>query len=65
MSDPQSLVHLVNNDEMLRTALARMVDLARYAVKTCASAGDLLLAESDSHPADCVILDVNEAMAAP
>jgi FixJ family two-component response regulator len=51
------VIHLVDDDESLRTALGRVLVLAGYEVRPYASAGDFLLAEPDGAPG-CLLLDV-------
>lgn len=50
-------IHIVDDDESMRTALARLLAAAGYAVQTHASAGDFLIAELDAPP-DCLLLDI-------
>jgi two-component system, LuxR family, response regulator FixJ len=50
-------VHLVDDDESLRTALSRLLDAAGYQVRTYASAADFLLAR-DGNLRGCLLLDV-------
>jgi FixJ family two-component response regulator len=51
------VIHLVDDDTSLRTALGRLLVLAGYEVRQYASAGDYLLAEPDGGPG-CLLLDV-------
>jgi FixJ family two-component response regulator len=50
-------IHVVDDDESLRTALMRLLRAAGYVVRTYASAGDFLLNKPGNAPG-CVILDV-------
>ncbi len=50
-------IHVVDDDESLRTALVRLLRAAGYAVRTYASAGDFLLNKPENAPG-CMILDV-------
>jgi FixJ family two-component response regulator len=50
-------IHVVDDDESLRTALMRLLRAAGYAIRTYASAGDFLLNKPENAPG-CVILDV-------
>jgi FixJ family two-component response regulator len=50
-------IHVVDDDESLRTALMRLLRAAGYAVRTYASAGDFLLNKPENAPG-CMILDV-------
>jgi FixJ family two-component response regulator len=51
------VIHLVDDDESMRTALGRLLGAAGYAVRHYRSAGDFLLAEPDGAPG-CLLLDV-------
>ena len=51
------VIHLVDDDASLRTALGRLLVLAGYEVRHYRSAGDYLLAEPDDAPG-CLLLDV-------
>jgi FixJ family two-component response regulator len=55
MSDP--VIHVVDDDEDMRTALARLLRAAGYKVRTYASAGDFLL-KPPVPGAGCVVLDL-------
>jgi FixJ family two-component response regulator len=50
-------IHVVDDDESLRTALMRLLRAAGYAVRTYPSAGDFLLNKPENAPG-CVVLDV-------
>jgi FixJ family two-component response regulator len=50
-------IHVVDDDESLRTALMRLLRAAGYVVRTYASAGDFLLNRPEN-ASGCVILDV-------
>jgi FixJ family two-component response regulator len=50
-------IHVVDDDESLRTALMRLLRAAGYVVRTYASAGDFLLNKPENAPG-CMILDV-------
>jgi FixJ family two-component response regulator len=52
------LVHVVDDDESFRTAIARRLKLAGYEVVTYASAQDLLDAALNDEQAGCILLDV-------
>jgi len=56
-SDPRTAVHVVDDDESLRTALKCLLGTAGYEVRTYESVGDFLLNKSEN-PHGCVILDV-------
>ncbi|SDR33479.1 two component transcriptional regulator, LuxR family [Paraburkholderia fungorum] len=58
MSDPiDTVVHVVDDDESMRTALTRLLTQAGYRVKAYSSAGEFLVAEPDVRSA-CLILDL-------
>jgi len=52
------VVHVVDDDASLRTALSRLLGAAGYEVREYATAGDYLLREPDPAPG-CVLLDLN------
>ena len=52
-----AIVHVVDDDESLRTAVARLLRIAGYEVRTYASAGPFLLARPELTPG-CVVLDI-------
>jgi FixJ family two-component response regulator len=51
-------VHLIDDDDALRTALARMLAAAGYTVRTYAAAGDYLVPDPDPDPG-CLLLDLH------
>jgi len=51
------MVHVVDDDESLRTAMTRLLSAAGYAVRSYASAGEFALAYSEDLTG-CVLLDV-------
>jgi FixJ family two-component response regulator len=53
----EAVVHVVDDDESMRSALARLLRHAGYAVRTYTSAGDFLVAEPDPRPG-CLLLDL-------
>ena len=55
--EPDTLIHIVDDDESMRTSLARLLQQAGHAVKCYASAGDFLVAEPDPRPG-CMLLDL-------
>lgn len=57
MTQATATIHVVDDDESLRTALMRLLRAAGYAIRTYASAGDFLLNKPENAPG-CVILDV-------
>lgn len=54
---PKSIVHVVDDDESLRTAVSRLLRAAGYEVRGYATAGDFSLALADDFTG-CVLLDV-------
>lgn len=54
---PSPIVHVVDDDESFRTAVARLLKIAGYEVRTYASAGAFLLARPGQTPG-CVVLDI-------
>jgi FixJ family two-component response regulator len=57
MTTSSPIVHIVDDDDSVRTAVARLLRAAGYEVRVHASAGDFLL-NRQSDGAGCVILDV-------
>ena len=57
MSDPKSIVFVVDDDPLVRHSVADLLDSAGFAVRTFASAMDFLQSEHPDLPA-CLILDV-------
>jgi FixJ family two-component response regulator len=55
MSDP--VIHVIDDDESVRTAIARLLQAHGYEVRTHASAGEFLLAPPPARPA-CIVLDL-------
>lgn len=54
---PQPIVHVVDDDESLRNAVARLLQAAGHQVQIHASAGEFLLARPSDAPG-CVVLDI-------
>jgi FixJ family two-component response regulator len=52
-----AVVHVVDDDASMRSALTRLLQHAGYAVRSYASAGDYLVAEPDPRPG-CMLLDL-------
>jgi FixJ family two-component response regulator len=50
-------VHLIDDDEAMRTALGRLLSAAGYRVRTYAAAGDYLVPAPDDDPS-CLLLDL-------
>ena len=58
MSDEHAtVIHIVDDDASMRTALKRLLEHAGYAVRVYASAGDFLVEEPDPRPG-CMLLDL-------
>ena len=57
LKSPAPVIHVVDDDTSLRTALERLLCEVGYAVKTYGSAGDFLLAAP--HAPGCIILDLD------
>ena len=57
MTAIRPIVHVVDDDDSLRTAVTRLLRAARYEVRAYPSAGEFLLARPGQAPG-CVILDV-------
>ena len=57
MSSLPPVVHVIDDDASLRTALERLFHETGYAVRTYASAGDFLLAAP--HAFGCIVLDLS------
>ena len=57
MTQATATIHVVDDDESLRTALMRLLRASGYEVRTYASAGDFLLNKPEN-ALGCVVLDV-------
>jgi CheY-like chemotaxis protein len=57
MTTPTPVIHVVDDDESLRTALLRLLDAAGFKARGYASVGDFLLQPPPDGPG-CVLLDV-------
>ena len=57
MTSPTPLLHVVDDDDSLRTAVTRLLRAAGYQVRGHSSAGEFLLAQPEDTPG-CVVLDV-------
>jgi FixJ family two-component response regulator len=57
MTTSSPIVHVVDDDDSVRTAVARLLRAAGYEVRVYASGGDFLLNRQSDRPG-CVILDV-------
>lgn len=52
------IVHIVDDDDSMRVALARLLSAAGYEARAYASAGDFLIA-ADEPPSGCLLLDLH------
>jgi FixJ family two-component response regulator len=53
-----AVVHIVDDDDSMRIALARLLSAAGYETRSYASAGDFLIAAGDA-PTGCLVLDLH------
>jgi FixJ family two-component response regulator len=58
MTDRGPIVHVVDDDDSVRTAVQRLLQAAGYEARGYASAGEFLLGRSDRDAPGCVVLDV-------
>jgi FixJ family two-component response regulator len=58
VTDPGPIVHVVDDDDSVRTAIVRLLQAAGHAARGYASAGEYLLGRSDRNAPGCVVLDV-------
>ena len=56
--EPPVVVHIVDDDDSMRTALTRLLTAAGYEARAYASAGDFLIA-ADDPPSGCLLLDLH------
>jgi FixJ family two-component response regulator len=52
-----SIIHVIDDDEDMRTGVARLLRAEGYEVRTYASAGEFLVAPPEQTPG-CVVLDL-------
>ncbi|QGZ59445.1 response regulator transcription factor [Paraburkholderia acidiphila] len=58
MTDPeQTVIHIIDDDEAMRTALSRLLRSAGFQARAYASAGDFLVSAVDNRPG-CILLDL-------
>lgn len=57
-ADAAVTVHIVDDDDAMRAALARLLSAAGYTTRTSASAGDFLV-EAGDPPSGCLLLDLH------
>jgi len=53
-----AVIHVVDDDDSLRTAVERLLQAAGYRVRTYASAGEFLLAPPSGDALGCLLLDI-------
>ncbi len=58
MTDRVPVVHVVDDDDSVRTAVVRLLQAAGHEARAYASAGEFLLGRSDRNAPGCVVLDV-------
>jgi FixJ family two-component response regulator len=57
MTPPTPIIHVVDDDNSLRTAVMRLLRVAGYEVRGYPSAGEFMLARTENAPG-CLVLDV-------
>src|SRR6516162_4344454 len=57
MTPPTPIIHVVDDDDSLRTAVTRLLQAAGYEARAYPSAGEFLLAQPADAPG-CAVLDV-------
>lgn len=58
MTDRNPIVHVVDDDDSVRTAVVRLLQAAGHEARGYSSAGEFLLGRSDRDAPGCVVLDV-------
>jgi FixJ family two-component response regulator len=58
MNRPAPVIHVVDDDEAVRTAVVRLLQAAGHEARGYASAGEFLLGRSDRNAPGCAVLDV-------
>jgi FixJ family two-component response regulator len=58
MTERAPIVHVVDDDNSMRTAVVRLLQAAGYEARGYASAGEFLLGRSDQNAPGCAVLDV-------
>jgi FixJ family two-component response regulator len=58
MTERGPIVHVVDDDDSVRTGVVRLLQAAGYEARGYASAGEFLLGRSDRNAPGCVVLDV-------
>ncbi len=57
--DPESIIHLVDDDEAIRVAISRLLSAAGFSVRTYSCAGEFLIAFDEATISGCLILDLH------
>jgi FixJ family two-component response regulator len=57
MTESEPVIHIIDDDDSVRNAVARLLKAAGYQVLTYSNAGEFLMAASNDSPG-CIILDV-------
>jgi len=57
--EPESIIHLVDDDEAIRVAISRLLSAAGFSVRTYSCAGEFLIAFDETAAAGCLILDLH------
>jgi FixJ family two-component response regulator len=55
----ETVVHVVDDDGSVRTAITRLLSVTGYQARSYESAGEFLMARRDDRAGGCVLLDVN------
>ena len=58
MSPPDSIVHVVDDDDSVRTGIVRLLEAAGYEALAYRSAGEFLLERAERDAPGCIVLDV-------
>jgi FixJ family two-component response regulator len=58
MTERAPIVHVVDDDDLVRVAVMRLLRAAGYEVRGYSSAGEFMLGRSDGDAPGCVVLDV-------
>ena len=58
MTKDAPIVHVVDDDDSVRTGVVRLLQAAGYVTRAYSTAGEFLLGRSDRNAAGCLVLDV-------
>ena len=58
MTKDAPIVHVVDDDDSVRTGIVRLLQAAGYETRAYSTAGEFLLGRSDRNAAGCLVLDV-------